>query len=1204
MRSWADVAAGKTGKTPADSSCRPSSPGGPAAPTTPTPKILAPVAEPPAKAVTNESQDTEESNSILQQHQSVIKAINQAAQAAPGSSDSSSFQGLEQTLGGQQGPEVMISTDSASTSGPGNVMAGRRKQKPSLNWGSNTPHGGASGKGRGKGRGSAPGAALPGPPAPAPRAPRPLPTRTAPVVVPPLPNGGCTRCGTPVTPQGHAPHTYLCDRDPRYNPVNILWPTVAAPLKQAAEDEWLKDLFDRYCWRGDTVTTPPARTLPPTGTTALTPADITARNSKTTFTPKLSQRLNDKVSGLANGQLQPEDCHEIRRAFNVNAPGNPTVLTNHLRIANVPDEFWKYDVQFQPALSPNTTAKKKRVLLETMIKRMAFLIENGPRQTNNPVLFSHDNHGTIFATTDLYPIAAAAAEDHVTLALAPLTNTWTAQTFIPSARSSPTSGNGVIGIGLQGQRGPANVDLRLFRQMVSGDVLSQHQHVSNISQALNTLVADSACVPKAFAHFDTFQIGANKFFLCSQFTPLQGTHVLQLHDGFSVTVKPAMGDALLNFNSATSAFYCPLNVATYLRQVAPPINAKPVRGLQGLRVYINYLRGQPVPIGAPPLDINRRERRIKTIFAIGGPQGQTIGAQTFMPGAHSGYPTLNATLPYGAASTVINVGSVARPEYYAAEHLDILPFQPWKGLLPGNLGAGMVTQAARFPADNKTLIVQRGLGALGIARGAVSTIVNPNFRIEGKLLSVPVRYIPAPAVTYSNGHPANGNVGHGNWKAPPRWRHRKSEVTAVAILYHNNFSSPLLTRLKTEMRTSTGRNEISYTDIPFNFRSDANVATFDSAIRNGCGKKPDFVIFINPWHNEKPPYDAFRISTDINLGVPSICITENKLINGDRNQNPNVFRGIVSGNALKVNSRFRNGINQSVNLTLPGAANMSNTIILGADVAHPGQGSKGAGSIAALVGTRDNTGLTYGGSARPNYPRQEWIDDFDEMLQERLEGWRVGGRHATWPQNVLYFRDGVSESQYSEIRRREVNHIKAVYAANGQTIVPNIMAVVVTKRHNTRFYPVDGGQNANNGNTIPGTCVESEVTHPYYNDFFLQSHAAIKGTAKPTHYFILQDDLAFSPNQLQTFIHNLCHAYQRSTTSVSYATPAYYADRLCDRVRRYFSGWYNKSYPDPRQWNPTDEAGGYARFRTEWRGGRPLRANPWEGGLDDGMFWL
>lgn len=91
------------------------------------------------------------------------------------------------------------------------------------------------------------------------------------------------------------------------------------------------------------------------------------------------------------------------------------------------------------------------------------------------------------------------------------------------------------------------------------------------------------------------------------------------------------------------------------------------------------------------------------------------------------------------------------------------------------------------------------------------------------------------------------------------------------------------------------------------------------------------------------------------------------------------------------------------------------------------------------------------------------------MLQERLNAWQAAGRHPAWPQNVLYFRDGVSESQYSEIRRREVSQIRAVYTANGQTIVPNVMAVVVTKRHNTRFYPTATGLNQNNGNTPPGT---------------------------------------------------------------------------------------------------------------------------------------
>lgn len=90
------------------------------------------------------------------------------------------------------------------------------------------------------------------------------------------------------------------------------------------------------------------------------------------------------------------------------------------------------------------------------------------------------------------------------------------------------------------------------------------------------------------------------------------------------------------------------------------------------------------------------------------------------------------------------------------------------------------------------------------------------------------------------------------------------------------------------------------------------------------------------------------------------------------------------------------------------------------------------------------------------------------MLQERMNAWQTVGKHNAWPQNVLYFRDGVSESQYSEIRRREVDRIRIVYAANGQAVVPKIMAVVVTKRHNTRFYPTADGISRNNGNTPPG----------------------------------------------------------------------------------------------------------------------------------------
>ena len=33
------------------------------------------------------------------------------------------------------------------------------------------------------------------------------------------------------------------------------------------------------------------------------------------------------------------------------------------------------------------------------------------------------------------------------------------------------------------------------------------------------------------------------------------------------------------------------------------------------------------------------------------------------------------------------------------------------------------------------------------------------------------------------------------------------------------------------------------------------------------------------------------------------------------------------------------------------------------------------------------------------------------------------------------------------------------------------------------------------------------VTSPYYRDFYLQSHSAIKGTARPTHHFVLRNDV-------------------------------------------------------------------------------------------------
>lgn len=205
------------------------------------------------------------------------------------------------------------------------------------------------------------------------------------------------------------------------------------------------------------------------------------------------------------------------------------------------------------------------------------------------------------------------------------------------------------------------------------------------------------------------------------------------------------------------------------------------------------------------------------------------------------------------------------------------------------------------------------------------------------------------------------------------------------------------------------------------------------------------------------------------------------------------------------------------------------------------------------------------------------------MVTERLNDWiRLSGTNAL-PTSILYYRDGVSSGHYSKVKEKELIAIRTAYQKiavkmrSAQTVL--ITAVVVTKRHHTRFFPVTevDHDRFGNKNTKPGLFVDKLVTSPYYQDFFLQSHSAIKGTAKPTHYFVLEDgikalsievlrELASIPyttiSRLRTLTsnqtHAICYSYARATVGVSYASPAYYADSLCERARLYMRKYFVK----------------------------------------------
>jgi len=228
------------------------------------------------------------------------------------------------------------------------------------------------------------------------------------------------------------------------------------------------------------------------------------------------------------------------------------------------------------------------------------------------------------------------------------------------------------------------------------------------------------------------------------------------------------------------------------------------------------------------------------------------------------------------------------------------------------------------------------------------------------------------------------------------------------------------------------------------------------------------------------------------------------------------------------------------------------------------------------------------------------------MVEERLLAWRK--KKDRFPTNILYYPDGVGDSQSARLRTTEVEIIKAAYGAftantSQATQRPNITAVVVTKRHNVRFYPNRGrvAETTDTGNCRPGTVVDSGVTSPYFFDFYLLSQHGLQGTARLTHYFVVGNGMNFMAEQLQDFIYALCYTYQRSTTSVSYALPAYYADHLCERGRAYVKDFYdgaaNLVRPAPAMRTAT--------LDSMWsRGGNGVNGNPWHRSLNDTMFWL
>ena len=329
-------------------------------------------------------------------------------------------------------------------------------------------------------------------------------------------------------------------------------------------------------------------------------------------------------------------------------------------------------------------------------------------------------------------------------------------------------------------------------------------------------------------------------------------------------------------------------------------------------------------------------------------------------------------------------------------------------------------------------------------------------------------------------------------------------------------------------------------------------------------KRPKLVLVVIPEAVMTVVYERIKYVCDVKEGILNICVLDQKFSRASPQYLANV--------GLKFNLKL-GGRNHSLDPAKLGIIGQKKTMVVGIDVTHPSPGSSSnAPSVAGIVASIDEWLGQWPADIRIQPARQEMVADLDAMFKSRLLLWRE--RNKVLPENILVYRDGVSEGQYDIVLDKELPALrtacKAVYtAADTKVGKPHITIIIVGKRHNTRFYPTKKEEADRGGNPVNGTVVDRGVTEARNWDFFLQAHSAIQGTARPAHYYVVYDqifrDLKLPPqfttaaDALEDLTHNMCYLFGRATKAVSICPPAYYADLVCTRARCYLSSSFGPS---------------------------------------------
>ncbi|RYP84879.1 hypothetical protein DL769_001073 [Monosporascus sp. CRB-8-3] len=553
---------------------------------------------------------------------------------------------------------------------------------------------------------------------------------------------------------------------------------------------------------------------------------------------------------------------------------------------------------------------------------------------------------------------------------------------------------------------------------------------------------------------------------------------------------------------------------------------------------------------------------------------------------------------------VVNIGTTTRPVYMPAELVEVIPGQPLRRKTNPAETAQMILSACRSPFANATSLTT--IGRMCLRLDANPKLDEFGIAVDKQLLTVKGRELVQPRVMYSGMREAPVNQGSWNMR---NVRVVKSgrKITKWSFIHIDPRDEDEVVNVMGKWVAFMQSMGVAIESRSLNAKG-INVSTRGQFINNlrqafqGLkAQNPEFVFVVLP-RQDTPIYNVVKTLGDVEFGYPTVCVVRKNLIkNGG---SPQYFANV----ALKVNLKMggtNHKLGDDVSIIKDGK-----TMVVGYDVTHPTNLSGNAENLPSLVGLVASIDKDLGqwpASAWAQAGRVEMLDkNLENAFVERLRLWQRHNQNRL-PENIIIFRDGVSEGQFEQVLKKELPYMRAAckstYPANAS---PKISLVVSVKRHQTRFYPTDKNHMTNSRNITNGTVVDRGVTQAHIWDFFLTAHQALQGnkpplpgsaqlrepaqphirpppsfsygctlanvnfspstgTARPAHYTVLLDEIfrsvarADAANALERVTHEMCYMFGRATKAVSICPPAYYADILCTRQRVYMADLFERS---------------------------------------------